>query len=86
MEEYVVNERHGFDHYDSLKDVTLIKIDRNGTHYYTAYKCPKCGGEGYINYYSHVDGGVTIKGTIKDHSEYKFVKQTELTRCKVFRV
>lgn len=25
------------------------------------------------------------KGTIKDHSEYKFVKQTELTRCKVSR-
>lgn len=32
-----------------------------------------------------VDDVVTIKGTIKDHSEYKFVKQTELTRCKVSR-
>lgn len=40
------------------EDVTLIKIDRNGTHYYTAYKCPKCGGTGYIDYYNHVDGGV----------------------------
>lgn len=28
---------------------------------------------------------VNLKGTIKNHSEYKFVKQTELTRCKVSR-
>lgn len=26
---------------------------------------------------------VTLKGTIKAHSEYKGIKQTELTRCKV---
>lgn len=26
---------------------------------------------------------VTLKGTIKDHSEYKGIKQTELTRCKI---
>ena len=26
---------------------------------------------------------VTLNGTIKAHSEYKGIKQTELTRCKV---
>lgn len=26
---------------------------------------------------------MTLKGTVKDHSEYKGIKQTELTRCKV---
>lgn len=30
-----------------------------------------------------VDAQVTLKGTIKAHSEYKGIKQTELTRCKV---
>lgn len=29
------------------------------------------------------DGTPTIKGTVKKHSEYKGVKQTELTRCRV---
>lgn len=27
---------------------------------------------------------VTVKGTVKNHSEYKDEKQTEVTRCKVF--
>lgn len=33
----------------------------------------------------HIDEGtqVTIKGTVKEHSEYKGIKQTVLTRCKV---
>lgn len=30
-----------------------------------------------------VDSDVTLKGTIKAHSEYKGIKQTELTRCKI---
>ena len=30
-----------------------------------------------------VDSQVALKGTIKAHSEYKGIKQTELTRCKV---
>lgn len=31
----------------------------------------------------NVFDGVTIKGTVKDHSEYQGVKQTVLTRCKI---
>jgi len=31
----------------------------------------------------HIGQNLTIKGTIKEHSEYKGVLQTELTRCKV---
>lgn len=30
-----------------------------------------------------VDSQVTLKGTIKAHTEYKGIKQTELTRCKI---
>lgn len=40
-------------------DKKLIKIDRNGTKYWSlGNKCDKCGGNGVIWYYSHVDGGV----------------------------
>ncbi len=35
---------------------TLIKIDRNGTQYFTSRRCRKCGGSGYINGYEHIDG------------------------------
>ena len=36
----------------------LIRIDRNGTKYYEETQCPKCGGNGYINGYEHIEGGV----------------------------
>lgn len=35
----------------------LIKIDRNGTKYYTDYECPKCAGQGYIKGYEYIDNG-----------------------------
>ena len=39
--EYVV-ENNDFSEFEHL---TLDRVDRNGTHYYTDCKCPKCGGE-----------------------------------------
>lgn len=36
----------------------LLKVDKNGTKYYEESRCPKCGGEGRISYYSYVDNGV----------------------------
>lgn len=35
---------------------TLIKIDRNGTKYYSEDRCPKCGGTGTITW-SNLDAG-----------------------------
>lgn len=52
--EYVV-ENNDFSEFEHL---TLNRVDRNGTHYYTDCKCPKCGGTGNIYYYAHVEGGV----------------------------
>lgn len=52
--EYVV-ENNDFSEFEHL---TLDRVDRNGTHYYTDCKCPKCGGAGNIYYYAHVEGGV----------------------------
>ena len=37
------------------------RTDRNGTKYYFTYKCERCGGTGYINYFSHIDKGVCFK-------------------------
>lgn len=36
----------------------LYKVDKNGTHYYSDRRCPKCGGKGYIYGYEHVSGGI----------------------------
>lgn len=33
--------------------------------------------------YLNTDTSITIKGTIKEHNEYKNIKQTQLTRCKI---
>ena len=41
--------------------VKLIKVDRNGTKYFSDNTCPKCGGSGYIRYYDHISGGVCFR-------------------------
>ena len=57
MREYTVNN-NDFTEFDLNPDLTLNRVDRNNTHYYTDSRCPKCGGEKYISYYNHVEGGV----------------------------
>ena len=55
--EYTV-KNNDFSAYDSDPMMTLDRIDRNNTHYYTDSRCPKCGGKGYLPGYEHVEGGV----------------------------
>lgn len=57
MREYTV-KNNDFIEFDLNPDLTLNRVDRNNTHYYTDSRCPKCGGEKYISYYNHVEGGV----------------------------
>ena len=45
--------------------------------------CKTNGKDGYCDY--EVGKKYLIKGSIKDHSEYKGVKQTVITRCKVLK-
>lgn len=52
--EYVA-KNNDFSEYEHLP---LLRVDRNGTHYYSDPTCPKCGGTGYIPGYAHVEGGV----------------------------
>lgn len=77
MREYTVKNKD-FTKFDQNKDLILTKVDRNNTHYYTACKCPKCGGTGYIYYYSHVDGGVCfLCGGTGKHSTQVVVRTEE---------
>lgn len=55
--EYTVRN-NDFSDYDTDPRMTLERIDRNNTHYYTDTRCPKCGGKGYIPGYEYVEGGV----------------------------
>ena len=36
----------------------LLRVDKNGTKYWVETQCPKCGGNGYIDYYAYNQGGV----------------------------
>ena len=55
---------------------TLIKVDRNGTKYWDESTCPKCGGEGKIYYYSHVEGGICFKCGGSGVYHHKIVERT----------
>lgn len=57
MKEYIA-KNNDFSEYDNDPEFTLEKIDRNNTHHYVVRRCPKCGGKGYIDYFSHIQGGV----------------------------
>ena len=52
VREYVA-KNNDFSEYEHL---SLVRVDRNGTHYYVDHKCPKCGGTGY-------DGGIAFLST-----------------------
>lgn len=70
-----------------------VKLVRRGSYetmYGTTYVYTFEDAEGHqliwktVNWLEHETGAhVTLTGTIKAHSEYKGIKQTELTRCKV---
>lgn len=55
--EYTVRDNN-FSKYDNDPYLTLIRIDRNNTHYYSDCRCPKCGGKGWLPGYEHVEGGI----------------------------
>lgn len=44
-----------------LNKICYVRTDRNGTREYVDPRCPKCGGEGFIYYYAHVNAGVCFK-------------------------
>lgn len=53
-----IAKKGDFTEFDNDSHLTLTRIDRNNTHYYTDSRCPKCGGTGHIFGYEHVQGGI----------------------------
>lgn len=53
------------------RETEPFKVDRNGTKYYHDYTCRRCGGNGVIPHFGHVDGGVCFEcggsGRSSDH-------------------
>lgn len=39
----------------------VVRIDKNGTKYWVDRNCSKCGGEGHLPYYGHIQGGVCFQ-------------------------
>lgn len=68
-----LTKRNGF---DSMYGVTYLYTFKDAEGHVFIWKT--------ANYLECQDGSeLTLKATIKDHSEYKGTKQTQLTRCKV---
>lgn len=61
------------------KTTSLLGIDRE-------IQRPGCDWTDWAFEGAHPRDGVKIKATVKDHSEYKGVRQTVLTRCKVLSI
>lgn len=54
----------------------LLRIDKNGTKYWMSTECPKCGGNGNIWYYSHVQAGVCYMCGGTGYKETKWKEYT----------
>ena len=76
--EYIA-KNNDFSEYEHLP---LLRVDRNGTHYYSDPTCPKCGGTGYLPGYAHVEGGVCFLcgGSGRDGKTYIVLGDTYAIR------
>jgi hypothetical protein len=75
MNEYVATN-NDFTKFEG-EAISLIKVDKNGTHWYIDSRCPKCGGSGIIPYFGHVDHGVCFKCMGSGDGAQKFKVYTE---------
>lgn len=68
-----------------LKTCIFCGEDKNGTRRYVDPKCRKCGGSGWLYYYSHVDGGICFRcsGSGDDPSPEKIVIYTPEYKAKL---
>lgn len=54
----------------------LLRVDKNGTKYWVSTECPKCGGNGNIWYYRHVEAGVCYMCGGTGYKEHKWKEYT----------
>ena len=61
MVEYFENQEEMIKSVSRRKNVYLECIDKNGTHVFIDCNCSRCGGDGIIPYFGHVDHGVCFQ-------------------------
>ena len=58
MIEIFENQAEAIEQYKNARRVFFDRVDRNGTYIFNDCNCRKCGGDGYISYFAHVEAGV----------------------------
>lgn len=76
MNEYTA-KNNDFTEFNENKWMSLVKVDKNGSHHYIDSRCPKCGGEGHIFGYEHVEGGRCFMCGGSGRYERKVIVRTE---------
>lgn len=61
MIEIFENQAEKIEYYQNKKRVRFDRIDKNGTHIFIDSTCHRCGGEGWISCFGHVDGGICFE-------------------------
>ena len=61
MIEIFENQAEAIEKYKNTRRVHFDRVDRNGTHIFTDCTCNRCGGDGYISYFAHVEAGVCFE-------------------------
>lgn len=61
MIEIFENQAQAIEEYKNARRVRFDRVDKNGTHIFTDCNCRRCGGDGYISYFAHVEAGVCFE-------------------------
>lgn len=61
MIEIFENQAEAIEKYKNTRRVRFDRVDRNGTHLFTDCTCNRCGGDGYIAYFGHIEQGVCFE-------------------------
>lgn len=61
MREYFENQEQVIEELKNTRRVHFEKVDKNGTHVFVDCTCSRCGGDGIIPYFGHVNHGVCFK-------------------------
>lgn len=61
MMEYFNNQAEVIETLKNRRHTRFDRVDRNGTHIFVDCTCGRCGGDGYISYFGHIDQGVCFE-------------------------
>lgn len=61
MREYFENQAQVIEQLKNRRHVRFDRVDKNGTHIFIDSCCERCGGDGYISYFGHIEHGVCFE-------------------------